>query len=253
MNEQLRIFPFRWLLPALQFSICLISLWPYRYILVFELSSSIESYVRAKPGTALSQPLHIDIPTLNPEQQKAFDRAERIEYLRMRVPMALNFPVAIVQLPYVILNPAKTEWVPRGMLTETWRAISWPFAGVLFWWSVGRGIEALRSSRKAIISPRITLAETILAALFVCLGIVVLVGAVTTTPDDRRDLQFIALLVGGLLWGILASVTILALSSGKSVRRRKACLHLRNVAITLISLILINRRCLETLLQPPRH
>jgi hypothetical protein len=182
MKKQLRTFPFRWLLPALQFSICLISLWPYRYFLIFELSSSIKTYAAAQSRKASSQPTRIDIPTLTPEEQTAFDRAEKIEYLRMRVPVALNFPVGIVQLPYVILNPAKTEWVPRGMLTETWRAISWPFAGVLFWWIVGRGIEALRSSRKAIISPRVTLPETIFAALFVCLGIVVLVGTVTTTP-----------------------------------------------------------------------
>jgi hypothetical protein len=208
MKKQLRTFPFRWLLPALQFSICLISLWPYRYFLIFELSSSIKTYAPAQSRKASSQPMRIDIPTLTPEEQTAFDRAEKIEYLRMRVPVALNLPVGIVQLPYVILNPAKTEWVPRGMLTETWRAISWPFAGVLFWWIVGRGIEALRSSRKAIISPRVTLPETIFAALFVCLGIVVLVGTVTTTPDDRRDLQFIALLVGGLLWGVLAGLTI---------------------------------------------
>jgi hypothetical protein len=125
-----------------------------------------------------------------------------------------------VQLPYVILNPAKTEWVPKGMLTETWRAISWPFAGVLFWWGVGRGIEALRSSRKAIISPRVTLPETIFADLFVCVGIVVLVGTVTTTPDDRRDLQFIALLVGGLLWGVLASLTIAARIVQWRIRRK---------------------------------
>jgi hypothetical protein len=220
MKKQLRTFPFRWLLPALQFSICLISLWPYRYFLIFELSSSIRTYAPAQSGKASSQPMRIDIPTLTPEERTAFDRAEKIEYLRMRVPVALNLPVGIVQLPYVILNPAKTEWVPRGMLTETWRAISWPFAGVLFWWIVGRGIEALRSSRKALIFPRVTLPETIFAALFVCLGIVVLVGTVTTTPDDRRDLQFIALLVGGLLWGVLAGLTIAARILQWRIRRK---------------------------------
>ena len=65
-------------------------------------------------------------------------------------------------------------------------------------------------SRKAIISPRVTLPETIFAGLLVCVGIVALVGTVTATPDDQRDLQFIALLVGGLLWGVLASLTIAA-------------------------------------------
>lgn len=208
MKEQLRTFPFRWLLPVLQLSLCLISLWSSRYFLAFELSRSIESYAPAESRTSLKGSLRIDI--LTPEQQKAADREAKIEYLRMRVPVALNFPVGIVQLPYVILSPAKTEWVPRGMLAETWRAISWPFAGVLFWWVAGRGIEALRSCREAIISPRVTLLETIFAALLVCIGIVVLVGTIMSTPDDRRDLQFVALLVGGFLWGVLASLTLAA-------------------------------------------
>lgn len=138
----------------------------------------------------------------------------------MRVPVALNFPVGITQLPYVIANPAKREWTPNGMLTETWRAISWPFGGVLFWWSIGRSIEALRSTRKAIISPRVTLVETVFAAVFVCIGVAVLVGTVTSTPDDRRDVQFIALMVGGLLWGILASITIVARVFQWRIRRR---------------------------------
>ena len=209
-------------MPAIQLLVCFVSLWPSRYLLLFEVSQSIQSYAPAQSRRASGPPLQIDIPTLTPEQQDAADRDARIEYLRMRVPVALNFPVAIVQLPYVIANPAKTEWVPRGMLTETWRAMSWPFAGVLFWWSVGRGIEALRSSRKAIIRPRVTLVETVFAALLVCIGLVVLVGTITSTPDDQRDLQFVALLVGGLLWGLLASITISARVFQWRIRKRTA-------------------------------
>jgi drug/metabolite transporter (DMT)-like permease len=91
------------------------------------------------------------------------------------------------------------------------------FRGCTVWWSVGRGIEALRSSRKAIISPRVTLPETIFSALLVCVGVVVLVGTITSTPDDRRDLQFIALLVGGVLWG---SFTIAARILQWKIRRK---------------------------------
>ena len=210
MKEQLRTFPFRWVLPAIQVLLCFSSLWPLRYFLLFEVSQSIASYAPAHSRKEISPQLNIEIPTLTPEQQGAADRAAKIEYLRMRVPIALDFPVGIAQLPYVIANPAKREWVPKGMLTETWRAVSWPFAGMLFWWSVGRAIEALRATRKAVISPRVTLVETVFAAVLVCLGLVVLVGTITSTPDDRRDVQFIALLAGGLFWGILSSITIAA-------------------------------------------
>ena len=223
MKEPLRPFPFRWVLPIVQLLICLLALWPSRYFLLFEVSESLESYAPAQSRKeASTPPIDIQIPTLTREQEIAATRVARVEYLRMRVPVALNLPVGIMQLPYVIANPAKTEWVPRGMLTETWRAISWPIAGVLFWWIVGRGIEALRSSRKAIICPRVTLPETIFAALFVCLGVVVVVGTITTTPDDRRDPQFIALMVGGLLWGILASFTIAARILQWRIRRKAA-------------------------------
>jgi hypothetical protein len=71
-----------------------------------------------------------------------------------------------------------------------------------------------------MISPRVTLPETIFAALLVCVAIVVLVGTLTSTPDDRRDLQLVALLVGGLLWGVLASLTIMGRILQWKIRRR---------------------------------
>jgi hypothetical protein len=63
-------------------------------------------------------------------------------------PMALNLPVGIVQLPYVILNPAKQEWFPARMDFRVWRAISWPIFGLLFWWVAGRSTDALANLNK---------------------------------------------------------------------------------------------------------
>ena len=220
MNEKLRRFPFRWLLPAIQLLLCVFALWPSRYFLLFEFSQSLESYPPAQLGKKISFPIDIAIPPLTPEQQVAVNRDMRIMDLGRSVAIALNLPVGIAQLPYVIASRAKTEWVPRGMMTDAWRAMSWPLAGVLFWWSAGRGVEALRSSRKAVISPRVTLVETVFGSVLVVIGIVALVGAITSTPDDRRDVQFIALLGGGLLWGILASITISARVCQWRIRKR---------------------------------
>jgi hypothetical protein len=220
MKEQLRTFPFRWVLPAIQLLICFLSLWPSRNFILFEVSQSIESYAPTQSKKTIGRAINIEMPTLTPVQQDAADRATKIEDLRMRVPLALNFPVLITQLPYVIASPAKREWAPNGMMTEAWREISWPFAGLLFWWSIARGIEALRSTRKAVVSPRVTLAETVFAAVFVCVGVAVLVGTVMSTPDDRRDVHFIALMADGLLWGILASIMIAARIFQWRIRRR---------------------------------
>ena len=209
MKEQRHTFPFRWVLPVVQLLICLVVLWPARYFLLFELSQSIESYApQAKHSS--SEPVQIDIPTLTPQQQQASDRAAKIEDLRMRAPVLLDFPVVIAQLPYILVNPAKTEWIPKGMLPQIWRALSWPFAGVLFWWCAGRGIEALCAARRAVVAPLMTAVETAVAVVLFCIGIATLVGIVTSTPDDRRDFQFLALIAGGLLWGILATFTITA-------------------------------------------
>jgi hypothetical protein len=72
------------------------------------------------------------------------------------VPM-LNLPVGIVQLPYVLAHPTPggKQWVPRGMMFTTWRALSWPIFGVFFWWFAGRGMDAFRAARKSILLPRI--------------------------------------------------------------------------------------------------
>src|SRR3954464_12278990 len=126
----------------------------------------------------------------------------------MEVPLLLNFPVLIAQVPYILVNSPKREWVPKGMFPETWRALSWPFFGTVFWWLSGRGIEGLRAARRSIVHPRISVVETVVAAILACTGLVSLVGILTSTPDDRKDVQFLILVAGGILWGILATATI---------------------------------------------
>jgi hypothetical protein len=174
------------------------------------------SQLSAAPGPAVN----IDIPTLTPEQQKRADRAFEIESLRMKVPMVLNLPVSIAQLPYVIPSSSKREWVPRGMTTDTWRAITWPFAGVLFWWLAGRGVEAFLASRRKVVSPRLTLPETVFAAIFVCLGVVIVAGTVTSTAEDWRDLQLLPFVGSGVIWGVLSGLTIAARISQWKIRRQ---------------------------------
>jgi len=60
------------------------------------------------------------------------------------------------------------------------------------------------------VSPRLTWVETALAVVLLLIGLGTLVGIATSTPDDRRDVQFLVLIAGGLLWGILAGITVTA-------------------------------------------
>jgi hypothetical protein len=208
MEERATGFSFRRVLPIIQLLVCVTSLWPSRYFVLFQFSQSLQAYAIVKPQQPF--PLrNIEIPTLTSLQQQEADRAVRIVHLRMEVPVALNFPALIAQLPYMVF--LRREWVPIGLMRVVWRGLSWSLAGVFFWWLAGRGADALRAARKSVLAPRITIGETIFAGLLFAVGMATLVGILTSTADDRRDIDFLALIAGGLLWGVLASLTIAAL------------------------------------------
>lgn len=166
--------------------------------------------------------VYIVVPPVPSERQRTDDAATKVADIRSEAPLALNFPVLVAQLPYILVRPAKREWVPKGMPPETWRALSWPFVGILFWWILGRSVEALRTARRSVVHPRISWVETAFALILLGAGLVTLVGILTTTPDDRSDLKFMTLLAGGLLWGILATVTITARFLQGRVAKRNA-------------------------------
>jgi len=137
MNQHRSAFAFRSVLPITQLLICIAALWPSRYFLLFEIAQSIEAYLpaKARQQQEAGPPINIEIPTLTSQHQEQADKAARIEKMRMEIPAALNFPVLIAQLPYIV--PLRREWVPLGMLREEWRVVSWPLAGIFFWWPCG--------------------------------------------------------------------------------------------------------------------
>lgn len=211
MAADYRSFPFRWVLPSLQLVFCLALLWPARGFIFFEVMQSVRSHpVAENPATSGSKEVHaVTIPT-TPDEQRRVNAASR-RWERRRTPqLALNFPVLIAQLPYILVSPTKREWVPKGMSADVWRPLAWPFIGFFFWWLFGRSVEALFAARRSVARPRINWAETIFALILFVVGVVTLVGILTSTPDDRSDIQFMTLIVGGLLWGVLSTATIVA-------------------------------------------
>lgn len=200
-------------------------LWPMRGFLFFEVMESIHSYSILTPkssGTSDSKAVYNIVSPTTPEQQRRADAVTKLWETRKIIPMALNFPVLIVQLPYIIARSTKREWVPRGMFFDAWRALSWPLVGMFFWWCLGRGVEALSAARRSVGLPRISWIETIFALILFCIGLVTLIGILTSTPDDRRDVQFLTLVSGGLLWGVLATVTIAARFQQWRIGKRSA-------------------------------
>src|SRR5262245_42908856 len=108
MAPQHRTFPFRWVLPLVQFLVCTAILWPVRSMLYFGGISNRSFYG------------NIQQIEITPEAQKAFDSTILRWETRKAAPVVLNFPVLIAQLPYIFVRSPKREWVPHGMFTDVW-------------------------------------------------------------------------------------------------------------------------------------
>jgi hypothetical protein len=211
MHKTQPSFAFRWLLPIVQIMVCLTVLWPWRAVLIQQVRSSVRTYRTLE--SSLPQAIHGDTAGASisvyvyadPEELRQTQALERDEW----VPMMLNLPSGLVQLPYVILNPSKQDWAPKGINLRTWRVISWPIVGILFWWSAGRGIEALIAGRRRLAGPRITWLETVIAAaLFLFCGI----AAVSLPLSGYHDKNFplILWILGSGTWASLGGVTLAA-------------------------------------------
>jgi hypothetical protein len=203
-------FPSRRVLPIAQLALCLLLLWPWRefYVLQFRAAA------HARWPTRFELPVfHItdSLPPVRLQKDTAPDLAE----LRLFAPALLNMPCAFVGL-------ARYAAVPDGMLSDFWRSLSWPFAGIFFWWIVGRAFDALLAARSHVVAPAITWAETIGASL-VTSGSASLTTAIIVDPSWRSDLIFPWrwVLVSFGLWSLLGLVTIFARLAQWRIRRQK--------------------------------
>ena len=202
-------YQLRWVLPVAQLLVCLVVLWPTRRDLLFSVVQMRQSRARHQETGQPSEPQRVIVlPELTPERLRELDAEGEIAMRRMRVLVVLNFPVAIAQVPYVLAG--HREWLPQGMHIETWRALMWPLAGTIFWWLSGRGMEALLASFRSTLHPRLRWMEVMWAVILLLIGVVTLIGILTSTADDRADKDFMALTYGGVLWGVLAGLTVIA-------------------------------------------
>lgn len=218
MSEQSHSVPFRWILPIGQLLICIVVLWPIRSEIAFETRATILSYtvvksLEQKPSEAM--PYVLDINLDDPEVEKSLRNRER----RLWAPTMLDMPAGIIQLPYIIHNPAKTEWVPKGMEFKIWRAISWPFVGLIFWWIAGRGVEALRASRRNVLDPSMGWVETGVGAFLMTLGIILLIAPLCAGESDS-DHSWVFICGSGAIWASLGAAIVIARIAQWRVRVR---------------------------------
>jgi hypothetical protein len=204
-------FALRWLLPLVQLILCVTALWPWRVTLVHQIGRSLGAYQTSNSslpksaqvdgaGASVSAYMYED-----PQELRTLRALESHEWL----PLMLNLPAGLVQLPYAILNPAKEDWRPKGINLRTWRVMSWPIIGILFWWCAGRGIEALIAGRRRLVNPQITWPETMMAVVvFLFCGITAL--SLPLSGQHDRNFPLILWIVGSGTWALLAGLTIAA-------------------------------------------
>lgn len=226
-----RAFPFRFVLPIAQLSVCLVLLWPMRAVLLSGVAQSIHAYFGPAPERSPISDQDQTITIISPpsttvEKQARVDALIRRLDERMMAPKVLDFPVLLTQFPYIVVSPTKQEWVPKGMFIDIWRSLSWPFVGMFFWWLLGRGIEALFAAKQSVVHPRITWPEIAFAGAMFVVGLLVLAMILTGTPDERRDEQLMASIAGGLLWGVLSSGIIAARLLQRRIQREATAARL---------------------------
>lgn len=223
MQKVSRKVPFRWILPLVQLAVCVALVWP----LWLTLGRGIWGYFQrsAPTSTVVLKPqfpvYYVDLP-IEPEETRGVNFLE----MRMRAPAALNIPVGLMQLPYVIFSRDKNEWTPSGVkwipevlwFLETWRAILWPLIGIIFWWMVGRSVEALVAARQRVASPRISLIESAFGLSFVVLGLLICAVFVFEMSPTRTWADLIYGFGGGL-WAALGVVVVVASFKQWKIRR----------------------------------
>jgi cytochrome c oxidase assembly factor CtaG len=101
--------------------------------------------------------------------------------------------------------------VPGGVQRELWLSVTWPLAGLIFWWIAGRAIDALRAARSCAIAPRITRVETLVALLlFAALGLLIVGMLVDPSMRSELTLPWRLDMAGSIMWIVLAAPTIVA-------------------------------------------
>jgi hypothetical protein len=206
MDLPYRAFPFRWVLPIAQLLVCIAMVWPSWPGMAVQTWHSMR---RSWAGPAMPRPLpepNIEVHVVKiPPGLRQPDVSE----MRMVAPAALNLPVLLIQLPYMTASRAGMEWTPGGMWFEEWRALAWPFAGMLFWWLAGRGLEALVAARRGMVSPPISWIELAIGVSLLVLGAAscLTLGFGRRAFPEATDFLFA---IGGGLWAALAAATIAA-------------------------------------------
>jgi len=218
MGRETHVPPLRWALPLAQLVACAVTLWPLRSMLAHEIQNSMRAYgiISSSPRTDVAERQRsIPFELSDPDLKAKVNEME----LREWIVTTLNMPGSLPDMVYGIASPAHQEWTPRGMFFWTWRDLSWPIIGLLFWWIAGRSLEALLVARNRIVRPKIGWWEVLLSLPVLAYGGVMAV-MMSLDPSAREELPWVLFFVFGTMWFLLGASNVVAFAAQWRLRRR---------------------------------
>jgi hypothetical protein len=233
MRSERKSIRWRWVLPIAQLAICLVALLPFLPMFYFQLKTGQPfsqefldwkfRHLKNSNGGSNRMELHLYVP---PRPEGTW----RWVLLRQDFPLALNLPGVVLEIPQAILSKGHTSWVPRGMLFEHWRALSYPFTTLILWFVVGRSADALLALKAGRIEPRMRLWDGVAAVLtsitaFLGLGLMVEEFFISNQSVDG---MILCAGIGGAIWTLLSLLVWVAIVRQWRVRRQS-----RMQAVTL--------------------
>lgn len=181
---------FALLLPAAQLLVCAALLWPIRLTIVHELHIPLPPIIE--------RTMVADCLRWSPKQDFFLSSA-----------VALNIPAGLIQLPYSMNTPTKREWSPKGMNDLLWRAVTWPFLCIPFWWIAGRAIDALTFVKHQLARPRIGLLETAIGSIWIAVCALLFVGFLVMA-GVKKDPELTRIAAASGLWALLGALSVIA-------------------------------------------
>jgi len=203
--EAYKSLPFRWIFPLGQLVLCALLLWP----------------VRPRIALAFHLPMLAQPPAIFQLGGPLAVFARWADNQGMDTVALLNLPAGVVQVPYIVMNRSKKEWMPSSEFDfKVWRAVTWPLLGTVFWWIAGRGAEAVAASRRKILVPQMHWIETVVGFLLFAMGTTFVFGFVFFAGQDRHDLILQVLAFAAGLWAFLGSLSFGAKIAQWRLRKR---------------------------------
>jgi hypothetical protein len=190
---------------ALLFSALLLI--PGRYLIALNITYSYRSYRHMPPPTPIIFETNGIAEIQLPQSLNSFDQAER----SLNRVALLNLPAMLISAPEAIFSSGHMSWHPDGMTFKVWNALSYPFLALVFWWIIGRGIDALLAIRHGSLDPPLRWFDVLVTAILLSGGIALAIGYfVSATPEDKADGVLAGICSAAACWAAMAILPTLA-------------------------------------------